>query len=82
MIGLLEGTLSPLGQLTGTIERLSGGGGGEDVPYYEGEYEATPTRETQVFQTIGLRMAQDFVVNPIPRNYGLITWNGFELTVS
>ena len=57
-------------------------GGGGDVPIYDGEYEATPIMETQIFQTIGLRMAQNFVVDPIPRNYGLITWNGFELTVS
>lgn len=80
MIGLLTGRLTPTGQLTGVIERLSGSGG--DVPIYDGEYEATPTQETQVIPVLGYQMAQDFVVNPIPSNYGLITWNGFEMTVS
>lgn len=49
---------------------------------YEGPYEATPTRETQVFETEGLLMAEHFTVNPIPSNYGLITYNGFYMTVT
>lgn len=80
-VGVLAGRLAPTGQLTGVIERLSGGGGG-DVPIFAGPYEATPTQGTQVIPTLGYQMAQDFVVNPIPSNYGLITYNGFELTVS
>lgn len=79
-VGVLTGRLTPTGQLTGVIERLSDGGG--DVPIYAGPYEATPTHGTQVIPTLGYQMAQDFVVNPIPSNYGLITYNGFELTVS
>lgn len=34
MIGLLTGTLTPVGQLTGVVERLSGGGGGGSVTYW------------------------------------------------
>lgn len=49
---------------------------------YEGSYEVTPTDSTQTFATSGLTMTADFVVNPIPSNYGLITWNGSVLTVS
>lgn len=49
---------------------------------YLGAYEATPTQDTQTFATSGMTMAADFVVNPIPSNYGLITWNGATLTVS
>lgn len=49
---------------------------------YTGEYEATPTGETQVFATDGKRMRGDFTVNPIPSNYGLITWDGSTITVS
>lgn len=49
---------------------------------YHGPYEVTPTREAQVLPTAGRRMASDVVVNPIPSNYGLITWNGATLTVS
>ena len=56
-----------------------GGAGG--IPY-EGAYEATPTQETQTFATSGKVMRGDFVVQPIPSNYGLITWDGSVLTVS
>lgn len=52
------------------------------VTPYEGEYEVTPSRETQVLETTGLMMAAPVIVNPIPRNYGLITYNGFEILVS
>ena len=52
------------------------------VTPYEGTYEVTPSRETQVLETAGLSMRQDVIVHPIPRNYGLITYNGFEITVS
>ena len=49
---------------------------------YTGSYSATPTLETQVFFTENLRMTENFIVNPIPSNYGLITWDGSTLTVS
>ena len=49
---------------------------------YEGAYTTTPTRDRQVFHTEGKAMARDFVVEPIPPNYGLITYNGFGITVS
>lgn len=51
-------------------------------PYYDGEYEVTPTQETQTLYTTGRTLANDVVINPIPSNYGLITWNGSVLTVS
>ena len=59
----------------------SGGGGGV-VPKYTGEYEVTPTRETQTLLTKDLMMTANVVVNPIPSNYGLITYNGSVITVS
>lgn len=49
---------------------------------YEGSYEITPSQETQILATVGKRMTADLVINPIPSNYGLITWNGSFLTVS
>ena len=51
------------------------------VPY-SGAYEVTPTQGTQVLPTAMRLLAQDVVINPIPSNYGLITWNGSVLTVS
>ena len=49
---------------------------------YPGPYEVTPTQYTQTLATSGLMMEQDVTINPIPNNYGLITWNGAVLTVS
>ena len=49
---------------------------------YEGAYNVTPTRSTQTLLTAGLLMKENVTVNPIPKNYGLITWNGSALTVS
>lgn len=49
---------------------------------YPGPYEVTPTQQTQVLATANMAMTQDVVINPIPSNYGLITWNGSTLLVS
>ena len=49
---------------------------------YTGTYTVTPTIETQTLLTKNLRMTEDLVINPIPNNYGLITWNGAFITVS
>ena len=49
---------------------------------YEGPYEVTPTQEAQTLDTAGKLCSEDIVVNPIPENYGLITWNGVSLKVS
>ena len=53
-----------------------------DVDDYTGVYTVTPSAETQVLPTNGLRMLDNVTINPIPSNYGLITWNGSVLTVS
>ena len=51
-------------------------------PAYEGPYEVTPTRETQILETADLQMEHDVTFHPIPWYYGLITWDGTVLTVS
>lgn len=61
-----------------TIE-VNGGGGGEPYP---GPYEVTPTRETQVLRTAQKMAQRNIVVNPIPHDWGHITWDGSVLTVS
>ena len=53
-----------------------------DYPQYEGETTVTPTQETQVLQTIGTLVTDNITINPIPNNYGLISWNGSVVTVS
>lgn len=49
--------------------------------YYAGEYEITPTDQTQLINCGGLVSLRDFKINPIPSNYGRITWDGSVLTV-
>lgn len=51
-------------------------------PTYEGDYAVTPGAETLTLVTEGLRMRQNVTINPVPSNYGQITWNGSTLTVS
>lgn len=50
--------------------------------HYEGVYIATPTQAQQVFPTQGKILDEDFIVEPIPNNYGLVEWNGFFLKIS
>ena len=49
---------------------------------YEGPFEFTPTQETQTIPTDHTVLLDNITINPIPSNYGLITWNGATLTVS
>lgn len=53
-----------------------------EVQTYTGDYEVTPSDETQTLETEGMRLTRPITVNPIPQNYGLITWNGSVITVS
>lgn len=53
-----------------------------DVEPYTGSYEITPSADTQMLDVSGKRMLRPLTVNPVPSNYGLITWNGSFLTVS
>ena len=49
---------------------------------YTGPTEFTPTSGEQIVPTKNLRMTDDITINPIPQNYGLITWDGSTITVS
>ena len=51
-------------------------------PDYEGEYRFTPGPETQILETRNRVLRERIVIDPIPRNYGLITYNGRTITVS
>lgn len=53
-----------------------------EAPAYAGPYTVTPAQETQTLATARRYMTGNVVVNPIPSNYGKITWNGAYLTVS
>jgi len=74
----LDGNLSAPQSLTGNL--MYGNGG--SAPDYQGPYEVTPTQSTQILITNGFKMTDNVTINPIPPNYGLITYNGSVLTVS
>lgn len=77
-IQTIAGAVAPTGTVSGTITV----GGSTAPPEYEGVYEITPTAETQTLDTEGRVLLENIIINPIPNNYGLITWNGSYLTVS
>ena len=86
--GELYGTLTPAGTLSGTLTALQGIQGTLTIPsavgveIYDGEYEFTPTEDTQTVSIENKMATQDITINPIPTNYGRITWNGTTITVS
>ena len=57
-------------------------GPGTPTGEYDGPYRVTPTAEEQVLSTRNKLLDGDIIVNPVPDNYGLITWNGSVITVS
>lgn len=48
---------------------------------YEGDYEITPSDLEQIIPILGKTATQDIRINPVPSDYGRITWNGSTLTV-
>lgn len=42
---------------------------------YDGPLEVTPTRDVQTLPTSGKVLAHNVVVNAIPKEYGLVTYN-------
>ena len=86
--GELSGTLSAPGGISGTLSAPSGISGTLTIPNailppsYEGEYEVTPSGVEQTLETDSLYMRGNITIHPIPSNYGLITWDGSNLTVS
>lgn len=84
----LIGTLAPVETIAGELTPIGLIEGELTLPKvieheeYRGTHEVTPTDETQILMTADMLVKQNIVINPIPSNYGLITWNGSALTVS
>lgn len=78
---VLDGELSlniPMDGEVGTVTKVVE----HDLPTYTGETVITPSTAEQVLNTADKVVTRNIVINPIPSNYGLITWNGSTLTVS
>ena len=72
----MQGEASTVGYCVGSISRV--------IPAnaYRGQYNITPSNERQILQTEDKVMMQNVTINPIPSNYGLITYDGTVITVS
>lgn len=77
-IGTLEGSLSSAGTLDGSLTIPSAAG----VEKYEGGYTFTPSSSEQIIPILGKMATENIVINPVPSQYGLITWDGATITVS
>lgn len=53
----------------------------ETVGPYDGAYEYTPTEEVQTISIAGHKATENIIINPIPSNYGKVTWTGTALTI-
>ena len=67
------------------LYRIDGSGGyviqNVDIPAYTGSYSATPTTSTQTLSTANKLMTSDFEVEPIPSDYGHVSYDGSVMTV-
>lgn len=77
-IGMVQGTLSGVGAVSGSLSVPKG----KAVAPFVGDYNYIPTQQTQTIEINGLRATDNITIEPIPNNYGLITWNGSVITVS
>ena len=78
----LEGVPLKVGE--GAAVALDAGGDFYAIgtPYFDGEYEVTPTGYAQTLEIKEKRARDNITIKPIPSNYGLITYNGSVITVS
>lgn len=83
----ISGDLSRIRNISGSLSGTRSMSGTVRLPEhvgtaYTGPYEVTPGPERIVLETDGTFASDNIVINPIPSNYGRITWNGTVLTVS
>ena len=74
-----ELTLQEPPTLSLSFENVSLGG---SLPPYQGSLHVTPSQEQQTLPTANTSVYADIVIDAVPSNYGLITWDGSTLLVS
>lgn len=81
----LTGTIQTIGSVTGSLsceKGISGELSEPLMPKYSGKYQFTPSASAQVIRIKDKTATKDIVIEPIPSNYGLVTYNGSFLTIS
>lgn len=79
LTNILDGDASLSNVLDGMAEKIVRY---RETVYYEGAYTIIPAATAQTIPIAQLTASEDIIVEGIPNNYGLITWNGSTLTVS
>lgn len=85
---VLHGKLADVGRITGglaSVQTMTGRLNTPEIispPIYDGPTIITPTQTRQELNTAGYMLDGNITVEPIPQNYGLITYNGGIITVS
>ena len=84
-----DGALENIMQADASLDNVLDGEGSMAIspnagayPEYAGPTTITPTTATQTLNTAFKSVLNNITINPIPSNYGLITWDGSTLTVS
>ena len=86
----MNGTITKKIRMSGSISggnRATGNIGPVKVVHvtpdrYAGPFSITPTDKTQVVEAGEKYLPENIIIEPIPSNYGKITWDGYTLTVS
>ena len=86
-IPIMSGSLTSAAHIIGSLAGLPSITGLISLPAvsgeeYAGPYEFTPNTAEQTVDIQFKTAVRNIVINPIPFNYGLIIWNGSNLTVS
>lgn len=77
----LDGDIDLIVELDGELGIITKGAG-SSYPIYHDITEVTPSEDTQTLSTDGFLMENNIIINPIPTNYGKITWDGTKIIVS
>lgn len=54
----------------------------ERVDWYDGSYDFTPSEQAQTIEISDKTARANIIIEPIPSNYGRITYNGSTIMVS
>ena len=57
----------------GEVQEVSKDGG--NYPHYSGPYEIEPAAQEQILKTRDKITTQDIIVKPVPKEYGLVSYN-------
>lgn len=76
-----DGALLHVGSSDAAALSVGGEVYGGNIQPYEDDYIVTPSEQEQTLETSGKRLAQNVIVEPIPSNYGRISYNGSVITV-